>query len=135
MPKVILAHHCTGKSRYIREVNAAGGKALELKHKALIVSDVVSVLNNGWDVVVEASVEAGEILSAQGIEYYLVYQDPTISKQQYLPALTRSGRRLKEIHDILKTWVEDINTLQGLTGCIHIKLGANEFIADKVGAV
>lgn len=133
MSKCISGWHVTGKSTLVNNLKSAGTKVASFDERDFDVVVVRALLDDGYVVVLPTTPRIHESLKTAGIEYDLVYPDPSIDPQEFLPALVRSGRRMLNVHNLLRDWSNDVQKLTAYKACCHITLGKDQFLSDIHG--
>lgn len=91
-------------------------------------------VKQGQTVIVPTDALTLEALEAEGIDYDLVYPDiDSIDPLKLKLALVCSGRSLREVHDLMQTWEQDLAQLAVRTHCKHIILGSGQTLIDTHG--
>lgn len=133
MSKCISGWHVTGKSTLVNQLKSAGVKVCSFDELDFDVVAVKAKLDDDYVVVLPTSSFIHVSLVNAGIGYDLVYPDPSIDPKEFLPALGRSGRRMLNIHNLVRSWTQAVTELTAYKGCYHITLGKNQFLSDIHG--
>jgi predicted GNAT family acetyltransferase len=135
MSNVISAWHLTGKKAFRKSLWDAGWGCVHFTPKDYFNMEMVQrYVKQGQTVIVPTDTLTLEALEAEGIDYDLVYPDiDSIDPMKLKLALVCSGRSLREVHDLMQTWEQDLAQLAARTHCKHIILDSGQTLIDTHG--
>jgi hypothetical protein len=101
------------------------------------VGNLERMVKNTDVLILKADIVVIEKLNSLGVEFDLVYPDPVISPSRFTNILAMEGMRLKEIHDLVHSWRDQLSVLQRFTqsNVTHIVLAEGQSIVDTHGVV